>query len=107
MAHITETTIVLPEIKPKLNFIKEEIEIRPITAAEANSNLPGRRTPYPIPPKAIPKQTPEPIRQWDAHTAKRGLGFKSKIKEEAKENKSTTSNLIPESVRKQMKKYFG
>lgn len=84
--------------------VYEDMEIRPYTAAAANSNLPGNKTPCPIPIDAVPTKTIEPVRQRDGYTATRGLGFKSKLKRDLP--RKIESGLIPHNTGKQIKKYF-
>ncbi|XP_053402770.1 uncharacterized protein LOC123550145 [Mercenaria mercenaria] len=79
----------------------------PTTAAAANSNLPGCSTPCLIPTAAVPYKSAEHVKTWNGDTAKRGLGFRSKIKREQQEKRKLSINLIPEKIRKEMKKYFG
>ncbi|XP_053401746.1 uncharacterized protein LOC128557726 [Mercenaria mercenaria] len=79
----------------------------PTTAAAANSNLPGCSTPCLIPTAAVPYKSAEHVKTWNGDTAKRGLGFRSKIKREQQEKRKLSINLIPDKIRKEMKKYFG
>jgi hypothetical protein len=84
----------------------------PSTAAEANSNLPGRATPCNIPAAAVPYKSSEPVKSWNNEAAKRGLGFRSMVrkeqekKKEQEKRKANGSSLIPEKIRKEMQKYF-
>ncbi|XP_060561806.1 uncharacterized protein LOC132721505 [Ruditapes philippinarum] len=84
----------------------------PSMAAEANSNLPGRATPCIIPAAAVPYKSSEPVKSWNNDTAKRGLGFRSRVRKENEKKKeqekrnANVSNLIPEKIRKEMQKYF-
>ncbi|XP_060589327.1 uncharacterized protein LOC132744587 [Ruditapes philippinarum] len=85
--------------------------MHPSTPAKANSNMPGHATPCVIPTAAVPYNTSEPVKSWNNDTAKRGLGFKSRVKEEQEKRelekrKSNVGRLMPEKIRKEMKKYF-
>ncbi|WAR08501.1 hypothetical protein MAR_018459 [Mya arenaria] len=99
---------IADEKRRKLDAYLGDMDLmRPTTAAAANCNLPGRTTPCPIPSAALPTKTREHVKQWDGHTAKRGVGFRSKLKKEATAPPARSNmSTVPEKIRLQMKKYF-
>ena len=50
--------------------------------------------------------TTEPMKQWDGQTAKRGVGFKSKLKKEEPRVCRADDDIIPARVRRQMEERF-
>lgn len=94
------------EMARRQTTLYDIIEERPSSVAAANSNLPGRTTPCPIPNAAVPTKSLEPVRLWDGHAAKRGVGYRSKAKKEADKRKADDNTLVPERIRQQMKRYF-
>ena len=81
------------------------IEMRPITAARANKNDAGSTSDMPF-IQVQPQLRAEPMRNWDGEVAKRGVGFKSRVKDEDAPKVKEFSANLPEKIRKQMKKYL-